>query len=162
MVSGKSVPCMNQGRGVNMKKALSAVILVTFLASAALVLMAWPEKTAGQEGSYMGTDQCAACHEARVAEFRLSIHGQRGFEMRSSHACETCHGPGKTHVDAGGGKGTMITIPALSKARQSEMCLKCHDRGNKTDWAGSYHETRGLACEDCHSVHSPGSDKAQL
>jgi DmsE family decaheme c-type cytochrome len=138
-------------------------VLVTFLALIGLVLLVMPEKAAArQEGQYAGVEQCAACHEETVAKFRESIHGNKGFEMRSSHSCETCHGAGKAHVDAGGGKGSMTTIKGLSKEKQSEMCLQCHDRGNKTDWPGSLHETRGLACQDCHSVHSPGSDKAQL
>ena len=138
-------------------------ILITFLALIGLVLLVMPEKAAArQEGQYAGIEQCAACHEETVAKFRESIHGQKGFEMRSNHACETCHGPGKAHVDAGGGKGSMTTIKGLSKEQQSEMCLKCHDRGNKTDWPGSLHETRGLSCQDCHSVHSPGADHAQL
>jgi DmsE family decaheme c-type cytochrome len=138
-------------------------VLFSFLVLTGLVLLATPEKAAArQEGQYAGIDQCAACHEETVAKFRESIHGQKGFEMRSSHACETCHGPGKAHVDAGGGKGSMTTIKTLSKDKQAEMCLKCHDRGNKTDWSGSLHETRGLSCQDCHSVHNPSSDKAQL
>ena len=138
-------------------------ILITFLALIGLVLLVMPEKAAArQEGQYAGIEQCAACHEETVAKFRESIHGQKGFEMRSNHACETCHGPGKAHVDAGGGKGSMTTIKVLSKEKQAEMCLKCHDRGNKTDWPGSLHETRGLSCQDCHSVHSPGADHAQL
>jgi len=138
-------------------------VLITFLALIGLVLLVMPEKAAArQEGQYAGIEQCAACHEETVAKFRESIHGQKGFEMRSNHACETCHGPGKAHVDAGGGKGSMTTIKVLSKEKQAEMCLKCHDRGNKIDWPGSLHETRGLSCQDCHSVHSPGTDKAQL
>jgi DmsE family decaheme c-type cytochrome len=138
-------------------------VLITFLALIGLVLLVMPEKAAArQEGQYAGIEQCAACHEETVAKFRESIHGQKGFEMRSSHSCETCHGAGKAHVDAGGGKGSMTTIKGLSKEKQSEMCQQCHDRGNKTDWQGSLHETRGLACQDCHSVHSPGSGKAQL
>ena len=128
----------------------------------AVLLKATPRPPALQDGQYVGQEQCAACHEETVAKFRGSIHGQKGFEMRSSHACETCHGAGKAHVDAGGGKGSMTTIGSLSKEKQSEMCLLCHDRGHKTDWSGSIHETRGLSCQDCHSVHSPGADKAQL
>ena len=128
----------------------------------AVLLAATPPAPGSQDSQYVGKDQCAACHEETVAKFNESIHGKKGFEMRSSHSCETCHGAGKAHVDAGGGKGSMITIKGLSKEKQTEMCQQCHDRGNKTDWQGSLHETRGLACQDCHSVHSPGSDKAQL
>lgn len=134
--------------------------LVTVVAMAVLAASAKPASP--QENAYVGIDQCAACHEDTVNAFRESIHGQKGFAMRSKNACETCHGPGKAHVDAGGGKGTMITVARLTKDKQSEMCLTCHDQGHKTDWAGSVHETRGLSCEDCHSVHSPHADKAQL
>ena len=56
----------------------------------------------------------------------------------------------------------MTTIKALTKDKQAEMCLQCHDRANKSDWHGSLHEARGLSCQDCHSVHNPGIVKAQL
>jgi|APFre7841882590_1041340.scaffolds.fasta_scaffold01066_4 DmsE family decaheme c-type cytochrome len=138
-----------------------AVALGCILAGAVL-LTATPSAPPRQDAQYVGQEQCVECHEETVAKFRESVHGQKGFEMRSTHSCETCHGPGKAHVDAGGGKGTMVTLKALSKDKQTEMCQTCHDRGAKTDWAGSLHETRGLACQDCHSVHSPGAAKAQL
>ena len=117
---------------------------------------------AAQEAKYAGIDACAACHEDLASAFRESIHGQKGFAMRSTHACETCHGPGQAHVDAGGGKGTIVAVKALPKERQSEICLTCHDGGARMDWAGSTHETRRLACEDCHSVHGPAPGRALL
>ena len=130
--------------------------LTAFLGLTALLVLAAPEKAAARpEEGYVGIEACAACHEETVAAFRLSIHGQQGFAMRSSHSCETCHGPGKAHVDAGGGKGTMITIAGLSKDKRSEMCLSCHGGSPRTDWTGSIHESRGLTCEDCHSIHHP-------
>jgi DmsE family decaheme c-type cytochrome len=130
--------------------------------AAALLLATPPPAPANQEAQYVGIDQCVACHEEVATAFQGTLHSGKGFEMRSKNACETCHGPGKAHVDAGGGKGSITTIMALSKDKQTEMCLQCHDRGNKTDWHGSVHETRGLSCQDCHSVHSPGADKALL
>ncbi len=135
--------------------AVLAVATLTFLLSPG-------DASARQEGQYAGIDQCAACHEDTVAAFKESIHGQKGFEMRSTHACEACHGPGQAHVDAGGGKGTMSTIGTLSKDEQTTMCLQCHEQGNQTDWHGSLHETRGLSCQDCHSVHTPATSDAQL
>jgi DmsE family decaheme c-type cytochrome len=137
--------------------------LAAFLGLTALLLLAAPEKAAlRQEEGYVGIEACAACHEETVAAFRESIHGQKGFAMRSSHACETCHGPGKAHVDAEGGKGTLITVAALTKDKQAAMCLTCHERGHQTEWAGSLHESRGLACQDCHSVHGPRVEKTLL
>jgi DmsE family decaheme c-type cytochrome len=138
-------------------------LAITFAAllAGAVLLTATPPGPGPQDAQYVGQEQCAACHEETVAQFNESIHGQKGFEKRSNHSCETCHGPGKAHVDAGGGKGTMVTIKTMTKEKQSEMCLTCHDRGSKSDWAGSLHETRGLSCQDCHSVHSPEA-KPQL
>ena len=134
---------------------------VVFLIGVTILLSA-PRVTAAQETGYAGMEQCAACHEDAVNAFKNSIHGQKGFEMRSNRACETCHGPGQAHVDAGGGKGTMKTVASIPKGERSEMCLKCHDRGTKMFWQGSAHDSRGLTCQDCHSVHKPQSDKAQL
>jgi DmsE family decaheme c-type cytochrome len=140
--------------------ALLALLPFVFLA---IPLRSSPPKPApAQEGGYVGMEQCAACHEETVTAFKETIHGKKGFEMRSSHACETCHGPGKTHVDCGGVKGTMKNPAALPKDEKSAICLTCHDRGTKFLWQGSTHDTRGLACQDCHSIHKAQGEKAQL
>ena len=144
------------------KHGALAIAAASLALTTAVFLLAPGSASARQERQYAGIDQCAACHEKTVEAFRESIHGRKGFEMRSDHACETCHGPGKDHADAGGGKGTMTTIKALAKDAQAAMCLQCHERGGQTDWHGSLHDARGVSCQDCHSVHAPASDKAQL
>lgn len=150
-------------KGLRKTTPPALAVLITFLALTGLVLLATPEKAAArQEGQYAGIDQCAACHEETVAKFRESIHGKKGFEMRSSHACETCHGPGKAHVDAGGGKGSMKNPASMTQEEKSAICLTCHDRDTKLKWDGSTHDSRGLACQDCHSMHQPMTAEAQL
>jgi len=150
-------------KGLRKTTPPALTVLITFLALTGLVLLITPEKAAArQEGQYAGIDQCAACHEEAVAKFRESIHGQKGFADRSKNACETCHGPGQAHVDAGGSKGTMRTVVSMPKDVRSDMCLQCHDRGTKSSWHGSVHDSRGIACQDCHSVHNPKSEKSQL
>ena len=65
-------------------------LLLPLLALAGLALLFAPEKAAArQEGQYAGIDQCAACHEETVTAFKESIHGKKGFEMRSPNACES-------------------------------------------------------------------------
>src|SRR6201984_747407 len=66
------------------------------------------------------------------------------------------HGPGRAHVEAGGGKETIgIRFGKDSHnsvAEQNAACEECHSRGTHLFWKGSPHESRGLACVDCHQV----------
>ena len=40
---------------------------------------------------------------------------------------------------------------------RNDSCLACHDTKvlPRANWAGSQHETRGVACTDCHNIHAP-------
>ena len=42
------------------------------------------------------------------------------------------------------------------------ICLTCHERGGQTYWSGSVHETRAVACTECHTVMVPVSRKFAL
>ena len=75
--------------------------------------------------------------------------------------CENCHGPGSAHVKAGGGRGVggILSFGAddpRSAEEKNGICLACHQRGERTYWAGSVHEERGLACTNCHTVMKSG------
>ncbi len=148
----------------NPKRKRFAVLaggMLLALIVAALARPAYRPAAGGQEPGYVGMEQCAQCHDAEVAAFSATIHGKKGFALPSSRACETCHGPGKVHVE-NGGEGGIITAGSLAKDKRAEMCLSCHDRGTKMFWRGSSHDLRSVACQDCHSVHHPASDRAQL
>jgi DmsE family decaheme c-type cytochrome len=73
-----------------------------------------------------------------------------------ARGCESCHGPGRAHVEAGGGKDTIpIRFGKDSPntiAEQNAVCMDCHSRGTHIFWRGSPHESRGIACVDCHQV----------
>ena len=74
-----------------------------------------------------------------------------------AHGCESCHGPGRTHVEAGGGKDTIpVRFTEDSKntvAEKNFACSQCHSRKNQLFWMGSPHESRAIACVDCHQAH---------
>jgi DmsE family decaheme c-type cytochrome len=42
------------------------------------------------------------------------------------------------------------------------ICLGCHERGERTYWDGSTHETRGVACTECHTLMRTVSAEHQL
>jgi len=96
---------------------------------------------------------------------RLFIHQPRN--STEGLACESCHGPGQAHVDAGGGKGVggLITFAKNDKTpveKRNAACLACHAKGDRIFWKGSAHESRDVACTNCHKVMEDVSPRNQL
>jgi DmsE family decaheme c-type cytochrome len=122
---------------------------------------------------YVGAETCKGCHEEAFQKFsrtkmgRLFLHQPRNSV--EGLACENCHGPGKAHVDAGGGKGVggMITFAKNDPTpveKRNDICLACHTKGNRVFWSGSAHDSRNVACTGCHTVmeeHSPTNQLSQ-
>jgi DmsE family decaheme c-type cytochrome len=113
----------------------------------------------GSSTDYVGDETCVGCHEDQQKRFKNTIMGKIYARPRTELeklGCESCHGPGKAHVEAGGSKDT---IPLRfgkdsnnSIEEQNAACLACHTRGNRLFWKGSSHESRAMACVDCHQV----------
>jgi DmsE family decaheme c-type cytochrome len=112
------------------------------------------------DGDYVGQETCLGCHEEQGKTFAHTLMGRAFAKPRTAleaRGCEACHGPGKAHVEAGGGKGTIpVRFTKDSKntvEEQNWTCLQCHSRGNRMFWRGSPHESRAIACVDCHQGH---------
>lgn len=123
------------------------------------------------EATFVGSQVCLGCHVAQAAAFNQTLMGRvfrnpRNAQERAN--CETCHGPGSLHVKAGGGRGVggIISFRLDDNSRTIEqnnaICLTCHERGDRTYWKGSPHETREVACANCHQVMQRVSVKFQL
>ena len=123
------------------------------------------------EATLVGTQACIGCHAAQTAAFNQTIMGRIYRNPRNAlerMGCESCHGAGSLHVKLGGGRGVggLISFRKddLSRpvAENNAICMSCHDKGNHLYWQGSTHETRDVACTNCHTVMANVSPKANL
>jgi DmsE family decaheme c-type cytochrome len=117
-------------------------------------------KTAASSEDYSVPESCAACHGDLVEKFSKTSHGNSSDPRNpaAKKSCETCHGSMLSHVLAGGGKESVDRIlgkdSKLSAEERNQSCLQCHKTGKRALWPGSLHESKGLACADCHWVHA--------
>jgi DmsE family decaheme c-type cytochrome len=143
--------------------------IVAFLLGAVMLLASTsdpgqasaPAPSSGQS-QYVGADTCIICHEDQGNRFKHTVMGKVFAQPRTADeklGCEACHGPGKAHVEAGGAKEALpvrFTKSANETAeRKNHACLTCHRKGRHMFWEGSPHQSRGMACVDCHQVMTP-------
>jgi DmsE family decaheme c-type cytochrome len=112
---------------------------------------------------YVGSAECISCHSEQGDSIKGTPHGQakNPRSPEAAHGCESCHGPGKAHVDDDA-KEHVLKLKSASPGEINQICLTCHNRGTHAGWEGSTHAARNLKCTTCHSVHSPQSAEHQL
>lgn len=69
-----------------------------------------------RNATFVGTDQCAKCHQDDHAKWAQSRHAQVNV------GCERCHGPGSEHVKAPS-ENNILTYPNITR---SVVCGQCH------------------------------------
>ncbi|MGB7218739.1 MAG: DmsE family decaheme c-type cytochrome [Vicinamibacterales bacterium] len=143
---------------------VSVRLLVAGACAWALVagLRGWP--AAAQSNDYVGTAACVTCHGTEGQSLQRTLHGKTANPRTpaATQGCESCHGPGRAHVESGGEADKIKRFTAMAARDISATCLTCHNRGNYVQWRGSAHDSRNLSCVTCHSIHSPKLEKAQL
>jgi DmsE family decaheme c-type cytochrome len=125
-----------------------------------------PAAQAPASSDYVGSDTCITCHADQGKHFQSTIMGKAFAHPRTDQeklGCEACHGPGRAHVEAGGTKETIAVRFKKDSPNTAEeknnACLSCHAKEARMFWSGSPHESRGLACVDCHIGHEPQTKK---
>jgi DmsE family decaheme c-type cytochrome len=119
------------------------------------------------DATFVGSKVCATCHSPLIAEFQKTLMGRISLTQKGKFECENCHGPGSAHVKAGGGRGVggimgFGPTDPRTTAEKNQVCLTCHEKGDRTYWNGSTHESRGLECTNCHTVMKEVSRKHNL
>jgi len=107
---------------------------------------------------YVGSESCKACHEDQFKNFTGTKHSKLK-EVKDwkdkVQGCESCHGPGKKHIEEGN-PALMISFKNKSAKFISETCLTCHaGRESHNNYRRGDHWRNDVGCTDCHSVHSP-------
>ncbi len=120
----------------------------------------------GFGANYVGSEVCKTCHPTVWATFYKNPHFRSlasGKEPPENTGCESCHGPGSAHVEARGGKATIVAFSELAPAKILDACLRCHSQTlSRANIRRSTHTQEDVVCTNCHSIHKPATPKFLL
>jgi DmsE family decaheme c-type cytochrome len=145
------------------------ILLVSFVA--ALVIWALAGNPSGSlagaqpQKAETAMQDCAACHEEVVKAFSKNAHVtlEKSAQLKIENPCESCHGPGKAHIEGGGDVAKIIGFKGKAAKTYNQQCLACHRKDHEvTGFGASMHSKQGLDCADCHSVHKPAAATRSL
>lgn len=112
-----------------------------------------------QDDRYVGSETCKACHETQFESVAMTTHGKLGERAAWKDkvvGCESCHGPGKEHVEGGGDKSKIKILNKLDQKTIADTCLSCHSgKENHNNFRRGDHWRNNVGCTDCHTAHGP-------
>ena len=115
------------------------------------------QQQSASPSSFVGSSVCRACHPDIWANFYKNPHYKSiasGKEAPERTGCEGCHGPGKAHVEARGGKATIVAFSELQPKQVLDNCLRCHaETLSRANIRRSSHTLNDVVCSNCHSIH---------
>ena len=119
-------------------------------------------KMVSNPADYVGNDGCATCHADVAKKFAGNPHSKLALTHGGQGAtCESCHGPGRAHVESGGDATKILQISKASSKVVDQTCLSCH-AGAHPDFERSPHGKAGVGCTSCHSVHQAETEASLL
>jgi DmsE family decaheme c-type cytochrome len=112
---------------------------------------------------FIGAETCKECHEEQYNSYAKSVHFKKSIKgPQAQDACETCHGPGATHVEKGGGRDVDIFTfdKDVDPQTKSAKCLTCHHNTPGMDlWDLGVHKRNDVSCDSCHDLHVGGRQR---
>ena len=100
------------------------------------------QEIAARPPFWAGKSACVECHSDHAQKLAKGEH--------KNLSCETCHGPGRTHV-----VNTAEKLPKLNVA----LCVRCHQASpSRPKWLHQinvHNHYTGNLCTECHVPHQP-------
>lgn len=159
--AGVTALSIRRASGCGLRRVV--VMLAALVLAVCVARSAWAaeQKTAqSQSADSVGSETCATCHEDAVKNFSGNPHTKLALEHgKSGASCESCHGPGREHVEGGGDKTKIFNFKTATEKQVSARCLGCH-AGTHPNFERSPHAKAAVGCTSCHSVHAPNKAEA--
>lgn len=146
----------------------SRALIISFFACGAAWSQTGPLATPSNANTpdYIGSAVCKTCHPNVWVDFYKNPHYKSlasGREAPDRTGCEGCHGPGRAHVEARGGKATITAFSLLKPIQVLDSCLRCHSKDlTRSQIRRSEHTLADIACTSCHSIHRSPTPKFLL
>lgn len=106
---------------------------------------------------YVGSEACQTCHEDQFKNFSKTKHAKLSHVQSwkdKVQGCESCHGPGKAHLEDATDMTKIISFKNKTSKEASETCLTCHaGKESHNNFRRGEHWRNDVGCTDCHSPH---------
>uniref|UniRef100_E6QIJ4 Putative multiheme cytochrome c n=1 Tax=mine drainage metagenome TaxID=410659 RepID=E6QIJ4_9ZZZZ len=109
---------------------------------------------------FVGSSACIACHKEVTGKYSSNPHFRHDHDGKAV-SCESCHGPGRKHIESGGDTEKIFSFNGAKTAEEDNICLGCH-AASLPDFKHTAHREAGVGCVGCHSMHAFKSEKTML
>lgn len=121
-------------------------------------LTAVPPAANTNPNDYVGSESCKECHEDQFRNFQGTKHSKLkdvASWKDKVQGCESCHGPGKAHLEDATDPTKIISFKGKNSKFVSETCLGCHaGKESHNEYRRGEHWRNDVGCTDCHSPHA--------
>ncbi len=112
-------------------------------------------KAAVDATDFVGQETCATCHADVVKKFGTNPHSRLALEHAGKGVtCESCHGPGKAHVEGGGDVTKIKRFDKLDAQSRSTRLAWAATPAPIPNFERSPHAKADVSCLGCHDVHN--------